>query len=330
MVFISNLNKNLFPLYLPPEKDELLSSWLCRTSHNHQVKTNTFLQNYFSESIPFWNRDIDVSAPKEILDVIERHTPLTTEEIENLLLKSFESFAYEKLNVNGITPNILSLGIKHRLRTRFGQQCCPKCMSKEIIHYKKTWRLSSSLICLECNCVLIDRCSNCFHPITFYRVNMGGNKIKSTMEFESMNLCSNCRVDLSSFKNISKPNLLEIEYQKFIDFSIENGYNKIANYSFTFFRVLFLLSLRLRRDTKTNRFKSYVEETYKVKFENYPLNISSWNLEQRRATFPFVFRLLKNYPEEMQNILFEGKVMRAYLVKDDQDLPYWFEKLFYY
>lgn len=327
MVYIKSLNKNIFPYYLPPEKEELLSSWICRLSYNHGVKTNTFIQNYFPNNFPIWNRDIDLSGSKFIITTLERHTPLNYSNIENLLLRSLQGYAFRKLNPKGITENILSIGIQHRMRNKFGQLCCQKCLDKKTIYYKKSWRLASSIVCSECNCLLIDRCPNCEAPITFFRTNMGGNIIKSTMEFKKMNLCSNCFGDLTKMILPDTPSPLEIEYQKFIDKTICNGYNEYTQYSFFFIKVLLILAMRLRKKIKNNRFKKCIEEYYNINFDYYKTNINAWDAKQRRETIPIVYSLFLDFPNKLEKILRQGMVTKSYLVKDCPNFPYWFEKI---
>ena len=330
MVFISKFNKNIYPNYVPPLKDELFSSWLCRLAYNHGVKTNTFINNYLGDKFSIWNRDIDSLAPDKLLDIIEQHTPLINEDITTLFLKSLEGTAFEKLTTHTSTKYVLSLGIMHRMRKHYGQQCCTSCLSKEIPYYQKKWRLGSTILCTDCNRYLIDRCYNCNSPITFFRINMGGNKIKSTMEFEPMYLCYDCKVDLRKYRPIAYPSSKEIEYQLFINKSIEDGYNSLTMYSFTYIRVLFLLSLRLRADTQNNRFKDVISNLYGCYFESYNEEIHLWNIEQRRSTFPLIYSLLNIPANDLNKIFKKGRVYKSYLVKDNDPLPYWFHKLLLY
>ena len=220
MVYIKSLEKEIFPYYLPPEKDELFTSWFCRLSNNHDVKTNTFIQNYFGRNVPFWNRDIDVLEPENIINIMVKHTPLRIENIHEMFLRNYEGFAYYKYHHDGTIRNILPLGINHRKRKQFGQQCCTKCLSMGTVYFKKSWRLITSVVCTECNQLLIDRCYKCGSPITYYRVNMKSFSNLSTMEFQPLFLCSNCNTDLRKYEPNRIPTKLELDYQKYIDNSI--------------------------------------------------------------------------------------------------------------
>ncbi|MDX9694386.1 MAG: TniQ family protein [Bacteroidales bacterium] len=330
MVFIKRLEKEIFPYYLPPEKDELFTSWFCRLSNNHDVKTNTFIQNYFGRNVPFWNRDIDVLEPENIINIMVKHTPLRIENIHEMFLKNYEGFAYYKYHRDGTIKNILPLGINHRKRKQFGQQCCTKCLSKGPVYFKKSWRLITSVVCTECNQLLIDRCYKCGSPITYFRVNMKSFSNLSTMEFQPLFLCSNCNTDLRKYEPNRIPTKLELEYQKYIDNSILNGFNSITQYSFAFIRILLLLSLRLRSSSKNNRFREIVLKKYNTPETFINKEVRYWSVDQRRETLPFIFSLFKNSTDELYSLFAEGKVMRAYLIKDNDYVPFWFEKLLYY
>jgi hypothetical protein len=330
MVFIKELNKEIFPLYLNPLEDELFSSWLCRLSANHLVKTNTFIKNYFGSNIPVFNRDIDVLAPQQIIDKFIQHCPLNELDINNLFIKSLEGFAFENYRPNATIRNVLPVGIRHRTRKHFGQQCCPSCLSKTVPYFKKRWRLITSIICTDCNQFLIDRCFNCNSPITFFRVNMEANSVISTTNLKPLFLCSHCGQDLRNYNPVKYPNNIEIEYQRFIDDSICLGYNKVSQYSFTYIHVILMLALRLRSVSVKNRFREIVKDQYDVIFSEGNKEIRYWNHQERTEILPFVYTLLNDYPKSLSSLFIKGKIMKAYLYKNNDSLPYWFEKILYY
>lgn len=330
MVFIHKFNKNIFPNYVPPLTDELFSSWLCRLAYSHKIKTNTFINNYLESNYPIWNRDIDCLAPDKLIEILEQHTPLSRTDINNLFFMSLVGYAFEKLPTHTSSKYVLSLGINHRTRKHYGQQCCTGCLSKETPYYKRKWRLGSSIICVDCNEYLIDRCFNCHSPITFFRINMGGNKIKSTMEFEPMFLCYNCKIDLRKYIPVKQPSSIELEYQVFIDNTINNGFNSMTMYSFTYMRVLYLLALRLRSNTVKNRFRDAISNILNCELGQYDGEIHLWDIQKRIDTFPLVYSLLKLPKEDLYAILKKGRVHKSYLVKDNDPIPYWFYQLLLY
>lgn len=319
MVIINKISKNIWPLYIPPEKEELFSSWFCRLSNNHLIRSESFLTNYFGRSAPFWNRDIDMSIPKNYINEIFNHTPIKIEQIENLFLTSYELFAFEKANPNGITTNVLSLGIKHRKRKFNSLLFCPICLSKSIPYFKKSWRLSTSLICTECNSYLIDHCSNCKKPISFHRNNI--NKINnSTSECNPLNICE-CGYNLSLSKIDVKPTNLEIKYQNFVDNTIANGYNHHTQYSFLYIKGLLMIAYSIGRDNPKNKLNSIISEIYECKIPRISNYYWLWSLEERRKILPLSYLLLENYPIQIGEVLRIGEINRS----DFFGLPYFIE-----
>ncbi len=249
MVIINN-DKNIWPLYIPPENDELFSSWFCRLSNNHLIRSESFLTNYFGRMLPLWNRDIDMLMPEKYINIIYNHTPMNYDQIKNLFLPSVESFAFDKANGNGITMNILILGIKHRKRKLNGILFCPKCLNKPIAYFKKRWRFSTSIICSECNSYLIDECPFCKKPISYHRNNIN-NINNSTSNCNPLNICE-CGFDLSTYEEVEQPKKSELNYQNFINETISNGYNHHSQYSFLYIKGLIMLSYYIIRESNSN------------------------------------------------------------------------------
>lgn len=324
MVFIKSINKNIFPHYLPPEEDELFSSWLCRLAINHYVKPQTFIQNYFGKDFPIMNRDIDLYAPENLINILEHHTPLNNYDIRKMFLTIYESYAFEKVGEKGTyTNNILPLGINHRKRKRFGLSLCSCCL-KNKNYYKKSWRLITYLICVECNQYLLDRCFSCSAPIAFHRINMSNNV--STIDFKPIYLCYNCNQDLRKYTPTLLPLPFEIKYQRFIDSTIQLGYNKVCSYSFFYIYTLLYLSYKVRGQRRNNRFKEAILSiNHKLKKSStIKEHIKYWTIEQRLETLPFIAKLLNN-PLKLKKTLINGRVHKSY-VDQDKVLPYWFIK----
>jgi hypothetical protein len=328
MVFIKELDKNVFPCYLPPEDDELFTSWIYRLSANHFVKSITFFENYFGNKTPFWNRDIDSLKPQNLVNKILDHTPLLEFEVSSLFLKSYEGYAFNTLSHKGYTTNILPLGINHRERSRFGLLYCPKCLAKKAF-YKKKWRLVSSLFCTDCDCNLLDRCYNCNFPIVFFRNGIKTKSNISTPESTPIYNCYNCGVDLrkAPTRIISS---LEKDYQLFIDQSILNGFNNITPYSFLFFRGFFLLAKRLTSATKKNRLRDIVQRNFEIQIELNNNQVRFWSINERTRIFMLVYSIIQNYPKTLALLFDQSQVTKYQIVNDRNDIPYWLEKLFIY
>lgn len=323
MVYIKTLNKQIFPYYIKPEKDEIFSSWLCRLSYNHKVKTNSFVANYFDRDTPVWNRDIDTSISLGMLEKFELHTPLDHTSLLGMTLRSYEGTVFESLGTSESNNAILPLGIHHRKRKGFGQQCCTSCLAKKIPYYRKQWRLASSIVCVECNQLLIDRCFSCQAPIAFFRINMDTNS--SVTNFKPLYLCSNCGEDLRSGNPVA-PSELELEYQRYINTTIELGYNNITSFSFLYLRGLTILAARLRGNRQNCRLKQIVQKKYNREIKGYPADIRNWQLAERKDTFPFIYDILKDYPHTISLLLSEGRLQKSYLIYGENIVPFWLQK----
>lgn len=326
MVYISKLNKNLFPLYIPPQDEELFSSWFCRVATNHQVKPITFSENYFGKNFPVWNRDIDCLAPSKIINTIKLHTPLNSKQIKSLFLEDYTGKAFDNLNKKGHSANIIPLGIKHRRRTKPGQLYCPLCLNKEIPYYKKQWRLLTSIVCTECNHYLLDQCPKCNAPISFFRINMTNTNDSISNEL-SLKYCSECFYDLSSAINEVKPTKLDIEYQLFINNTINNGYNNITNYSFLFIKGIFLLAKRLRSSKKNNTFRYSVLKNINKDLTIIDRDFKFWNLIERQRTLPIIYSILLEFPNRISNIMDKGNVNLSSIYGERERIPYWLENI---
>lgn len=317
MVIIKN--KNIWPLYIPPEKDELFSSWFCRLSNNHMIRSESFLTNYFGRMLPLWNRDIDMLMPNKYLNTISNHTPLTSLQIRNLFLISFETFAFDKANIHGLTNNILTLGIKHRKRRLNGILYCPNCLKTTPQYFRKQWRLSTSIICLECKCYLLDMCPNCKNPISYHRNNIN-NINNSTSKCNPLNICE-CGYDLSNFKKNEVISTYEISYQTFINNTISMGFNEHTQYSFLYIKALLILAYYIIRNNPKNKLFNIINEIYPNQINKTDKPFWLLNLNERKEILPLTYLLIQNIPVDLDYIFRVAKINRS----DFFELPFFLE-----
>ncbi|WP_369615242.1 TniQ family protein [Flavobacterium sp. CFS9] len=321
MVLIKN--KNIWPAYIHPQKDELFSSWLCRLSAEHQIKVYSFLKIYFKSSNHFLARNVDLIKPNEIINGIVNHSLLNKREADNLFLTSYEGIIFEKANCKTYTIGLLPLGISNQKRKNFGTLYCPSCLNKKIPYFKKQWRLSISLVCLDCNIRLKEKCDNCNNPITYHLTNLSKNT-SDVIHPLSLKYCL-CGYDLSQ-TNIKDelPTAIEIEYQKFINQTISDGYNSISSFSFLFFEGFIMLLTKYLSSSKNNRFRSGLLLHYKK--NNIPSvkkDFGLWSIEKRRIAIIDVFPLFENYPTTLNTFLKKHRIYKSY-IRNDNNYPYWF------
>ncbi len=320
MVYIKEFKKNIFPAYINPERNELFSSWYCRLAISHYVKPLTFIKNNFGHNAPIFGRDIDYLKPDYLVKFLLNHTPLSKKRIDKLFLTSYNDIYFN--NYSNRKGHILSLGLNNRNRKRFGTMCCPKCLSSTP-YYKKEWRLFSTIICMKCKSSLIDRCPNCQKPISYHLIYNSGNQSIPDLSFR-FSLCWYCKMDLSTFE-LTQPTSLEIEYQNFINRTLNNGFNHYTNYSFSFINGLILLC-RTARGTRKNKFNknftTILANEYNLHLSPIKEETGFWSLQERKETLPFIYKFIKDFTVD-KGIPQHLNLTRSYLTIYKQDLDYW-------
>lgn len=323
MVFVPQYNRRLFPLILQPFKDELFTSWLCRLSINHGVKPHTFAVNYLGNDFSLFNRDLDLYPPKKILNFFSSHCPEYFN-ISQLFLQSYEGYAFESFHDRtGYISNVLPIGIEHRKRKRFGIQFCPSCLRKHG-YFKKQWRLITSVICVECKEYLIDRCPCCEFPIAFHRVFGNGNS--SGVNGRKITECYECGSKLYLKQtNLQIPNNAEIEFQQFMDDTLNLGFNRFSNYSFSFFKTFLFLAFKLRSNRSNNRFRSCLTMSLACNLGTTTQEVKFWSVKERRETFLALYRFLNIDRKDATKTMKQYKVTPSY-VDPEKVTGFWFYK----
>lgn len=319
MIYISKFKKDIWPLYVPPLPDELFSSWIYRMISNHKVNSDTFAKNYLQQKLFERNNDIDDFPKDEIIKIITKHTPYKTKELNQLFLSSYNYTIIENNTAEEISKSIQFLKTKSFNNRRNSIVYCPSCLSKNTPYFKKKWRLTTSIVCIECNSYLLDYCPGCNSQISYWN-NKKSGEITSHIS-HSIAICK-CGYDLSNFISPFSPTLTEIEYQKYINSTIENGYNLHTQYSFTYLNTLLYIAYMLKKMTKSPRFKKKFNKMYPELDINIDVPLHDWNVIQRRQLLPIAYNLLQNFPKNIKNIFPKKYTVR----KEFKQLPYWFEK----
>ena len=188
------LSGNLWPAHPKPLPDELLTSWIVRLARANGLKLQTFCDRVFGKEHQLWNRDIDRSAPTWLLASLARHTGTPIGTIRRMTLDIYRGRLYRQRSPTGQLRWILSAGIYHRTRRRFGIQFCPQCLAEDQEPYFRTrWRVAVLTFCPKHNLCLHDRCPACNAPIAYHRRELGQPKIIDT---GPLCLCHTCDFDL--------------------------------------------------------------------------------------------------------------------------------------
>jgi hypothetical protein len=314
---------SIWPAYVPPEKDELFSSWIFRNSSEHKIKPHSFT-NYYLNTSSFWARDIDKYIPPNILSLISCQTPMTTKQIEGLLLTSYKDIIYSGEFYSSYSLGVTNLGIYHRTRTQNGLLLCPSCITQNG-YYRKSWRLTTSVGCSNCNVYLIDSCPNCLSPIIFQRLEIGE---KNNYKDYPLYFCWKCHFDLRKSNQIKLPNLVK-QYQAYIDYSIARGYNRHANYSFLYFDVLYLILRRVQSgSTQWTRIRDAFIKEFGVTSNELFLKSQFPSFNLRSEILPLIYRLLENWPTDFVDFCKKYHLRYSDFTRGEQDIPFWFKRAF--
>lgn len=317
------MSKRIIPGYSPPFEDELLSSFLFRLSYNHSIKPFSFTKYYFQSDI-LWTRDIDKYIIPSIKEQLKEITPLTINDIENLQLSSYQDLVYNNDINSSFTSGISNLGIYHRKRKAHALYACPNCLELKP-YFKKSWRLLTSIICTNCNIHLIDACPQCSSPIIFQRVDIGSKNIYNN---HPIYLCWNCSFDLRKTTQ-TLATTLEIEYQHYINKSINLGYNNHSQYSFLYIKVLLIFLNKINTKSKNwNRVKNAIIKEYLLEKDITNLTFNIQSISNRILLLPIIYKLLQKWPINFVLFCKKNKIRYSDFSKDNNDIPYWFYKAF--
>lgn len=200
--YLASFPSELWPCHPHPLEDELFSSWLLRlASHNH-MKAHTAASLLFGKRVSLWNRDTDLVVKGEVLNQICLTTGTSFKRAYETTLQAYEGQIYEHHNGQGLNRWILSAGVYHRLKRRYGLMYCPLCLrdDKADAYYRRKWRLVFHVYCEKHNVFLLDACPKCDSPVMPFREELGQ---RSKQDIGSLSRCSNCGFDLCCAEPIS-------------------------------------------------------------------------------------------------------------------------------
>lgn len=220
------MDSKLWPIHPQPLPDELLSSWMVRLARGNGYKIHGFYTQFFGLDRQIWNRDIDHLAPRWLISGLSERTGIPESRIEQMALRTLETYAFERLNDAGTTRWLMALGVFHRTRRAFGQQFCPICLSEDAEPYlRRSWRLALTTICEQHGVVLQDRCNVCGRPVVPHRADMTSHR--SRLPHMSIVRCSFCRALITAPSTQASDD--EIELQRNINEIVAVGYAAIGN-----------------------------------------------------------------------------------------------------
>lgn len=324
MVYISSHNRNIWPGYVKPEKDELFSSWVVRTSYEHLLKVQTFCKLGFNFP-QFWSRDVDRSAQQKFTDILLERTPLKENEINSLFLTKYQGKLYSNVSANSYSKWIIPSGIFHRTRKRRPLLFCPICLNEEKPYYRTQWRLSLSFICPRCKVFLLENCPFCKAPILFFRLELGR---KNDFPEHKINVCYNCKKKLSDVVSRKAPDhLIKIQEGLFKTLDFEHSTDQITPTS-SYFDVLYSLASLFISDA--NFSVKYRESIFKEfglisTDKNEYKYLGFCNIENRTNALCVGHSLLENWPDSFISFCIRNKLGSSVFLREKIECyPQWY------
>jgi hypothetical protein len=195
---------------VPLLPDELFSSWLVRAA----IVQGCDPLELTGELWPRWRawvRDIDRGLGQERLVPLSKMTGISAMAFEAATLRPVaEVVAGMPFSAQAVWSWMLALGSRNRKR-HGGLQYCPVCVATDAApYYRLQWRFAWHTICTTHECLLLDRCPHCQHPIEPNRL---------TAEDEHVAVCATCRGDLRG-ASVSSTNECALDLQRTTDHAI--------------------------------------------------------------------------------------------------------------
>lgn len=324
---LHGLSGTLWPIHLKPLPDELLSSWLIRFAHAHGYKTESMCRHLFGRDHQVWNRDIDKLAPEFTKDGMLRATGATIEQFSQTTFRPMEGYLSESINVNGLSPWIVPIGIFHRARQRPGLMFCASCLREDPIpYYRRGWRLAFSTVCTTHHTHLFERCPFCAAPIAPHRVDIKKSAFLS--ENALMRHCYNCQKNLHDAREDYARHEL-VEHQLLFEGALKKGYVNWSNnpgmYSHLFFEGMRELISGLISNAVLKRLKKS-ELDFHLSWERSRCkNFEELDIASRREVFGLTAKLTQNWPNAFVDFLHNGQVTYSDLKLGSKATAFWYE-----
>ena len=154
------MGHNRLPLPLPPQPDEVFTSWLVRLAAAHGLATGIFC-NLIAGTKTEFNRDMDGPTCERLLPLLAARTAFRTDKLrKEHTFGGFEGRLFERVRTKAANPWVLPMGPVTNRKPAL--QFCPVCLALDRTPYfRRAWRLSLFVVCPTHAVLLRHLCPEC-------------------------------------------------------------------------------------------------------------------------------------------------------------------------
>lgn len=328
------LSGKLLPIHFKPNRDELLSSWICRLALANGMNASSFCSLTLPRKYPtqvMRMGDLDACVRRDILTTLAEITGMQRDRVIAATFPAYEGFLFERWSTRIWRQWTLPLKCS-RGKTRYGLQYCPLCLTTKDPYYRRSWRLAIITVCAEHRVQLLDRCPKCASPISFHKATSNGANFPPS---DRMTFCYSCKVDLRNLPPKTTPPVSaeEASFQGCIDAALQEGWIEIPNtvsvYSVLFFPMLrHLMQLLVGRmfgsDIRKSLGRRYGISMPTIKGTGRWCEPNGLSVDERRGLMNIVRQLFTNWPDDFINFCAAYRIRSYHLQWQIGPLPFWY------
>lgn len=191
----------IWPAFVLPKDDELLSSWVRRNAYSHGIDLQFLLSSIWSQKKI---GDIDLYIDNQVYNLLAKKLSTPKRQVLRTFIGNPKS-PYKKW----VCSAVLAKKVDHR----YSLMVCPICLKGdgEDAHYRKNWRMAFTFLCTRCRCQLLDACPVCCAPLSIFNPKTIS---KSSRLVLPLNVCPNCQFDLCQSQTIfHKSDMIDIQHR---------------------------------------------------------------------------------------------------------------------
>lgn len=196
-----------WPIEIKPFNDELLSSWLIRTSLANGSDPSGLAGAIWGKW-RVWTVDIDRSVPIDKLFALSQVSGMSIERLKAMTLQPIINSILNQNNLNSKQAWQWVIPTGGRNRTRInGLHFCTECLKENPVYFKRSWRLAWNTVCPKHHILLSITCPGCGFAISPHLV---------SYENVDLRCCVVCHHDLTQMPTI-KADKSVVDLQGFLN-----------------------------------------------------------------------------------------------------------------